>query len=307
MLRKTIGAVVGVMLLGALAVGQAQPALEDYLDVYTVQVKPDKRAEFDAITKKMIAANRQNQGDKWITIETVYGAGNRVSFISTRRGFGDVETAMGAFGQSLEKTYGKAASEKMEQDFNQCVLSSRSEMRRRRWDLSSNVPADLEAYGKLIAGSRWLRTAVVQVKPGQAPAFEALEKELKTARERSSPPQTVLISQAVAGQQGTVYYVTTLEPSLAALDTMPSMEQLLGEDGYARFLKTSAEAFADTEIVISRFAPELSNPPEQIVALAPDYWRPKSAAPVNAKANPAKAPAVNAAEKTKMDDKDKQQ
>jgi hypothetical protein len=305
MQRKAIGVVFAVVVLGALAVGQAQQALEGYLDVSTVQVKPEKRAEFDALTKKMIAANRQNNGDNWITIETVYGSGNRVTFISTRHGYADVETAMGAFDQALEKTYGKAVAEKMGQDFGQYILSIRSEIRRRRWDLSSNAPSDPEAYAKLIAGSRWLRTTVVHVRPGEAMAFEALEKDLKTAREKASPPQTVLVSQAVAGQEGTVYYVTTLEPSLGAFDTTPSVQQLLGDDGYARFLKTIAETVSDTEVAINRFVPELSNPPEQIVALAPDFWRPKPTGEVNAKAHAPKGPAVNAGETMKMDEKEK--
>ena len=59
---------VAVVLLAALAAGQAQ---EQYLDVYIVQVKPEKRAEFDAISRKIAAANRQNKGDAWIAMETV--------------------------------------------------------------------------------------------------------------------------------------------------------------------------------------------------------------------------------------------
>lgn len=296
-MRKAIGCMIAFLLLGAL-IGQAQQT-QDYLDVYTVQVKPDKRAEFDTLVKKMITANHQ-KGDNWITIETVYGPGSRVSFVSGRNNYAEIETAMGAFDQALEKAYGKAAAQKLFDDFNQCIVSSRSEIRRRRWDLSSNAPTDPEAYAKLIASSRFLRTAVVHVKPGEAPVFEAMEKELKTAREKASPPQTVLISEAIAGQEGSVYYVTTLEPSLAGLDSMPSLHDLLGEEGYSRFLKTSAEAFSETEIVISRFAPELSNPPEQIVAMAPDFWSPKPA--VAAKA-PAKGPAENAAEKNKIEEK----
>ena len=303
MQRKAIGAICAVMLLGALAVGQAQQALDDYLDVFIVQVKPDKRAEFDAINKKIIAANRQNKGDNWLAMETVYGPGNRVTFTSTRHGYADVETAMGAFYQAMEKTYGKAATDKLMQDFNSCVLSTRSEIRRRRWDLSSNAPSDPAAYAKLIAASRFLRTTAVHIRPGEAAAFEALEQDLKVAREKASPPQTVFISQAVAGQEGTVYYVTTLQSSFAEFDTMPSMQQLLGEEGYAKFLKTGAEAVSDTEVVINRFLPELSNPPEAVVAVAPDYWRPK-AATMNAKAT--KAPAVNAAETNKMENKDKE-
>src|SRR5205807_1679274 len=159
--RKVIGSVIAVVLLGALAVAQAQQAPESYLDVFTVQVKPEKRADFDAISKKIAAANRQNKGDTWLAMETTYGPGNRVAFVSTRNSYGDVETAMGTFMEALQKSYGRAATDKMFQDFSQCLLSSRSEIRRRRWDLSSNAPADPASYAKLIAESRWLRTTAV--------------------------------------------------------------------------------------------------------------------------------------------------
>jgi hypothetical protein len=301
MQRKAIGAMIAFVLLGALALCQAQ---QNYLDVYTVQVKPEKRAEFDAITKKMIAANRENKGDIWLTMETVYGPGNRVSFISTRENYGEVETALGAFMGALQKAYGKG-TDKLMQDFNQCIESSRGEIRWRRMDLSSNPPTDPEAYAKLIAGSRWLRTTVVHVKPGEADNFEALLKDLKAAREKASPPLTVLVSQAVAGQEGTVYYVTSLQSSLAGFDGIPSIQKLLGDEGYAKFLKTSTETVQRADTVINRYVPELSNPPEAIVALSPEFWRPKAAPSANAKAG-TKSPVVNAAEKTKMEDKNKQ-
>lgn len=304
MQRKVTGAMFAVVLLAALAAGQAQQALEDYLDVLTVQVKPDKRAEFDAINKKIAVANRQNKGDTWLAMETVYGRGNRVTFVSSRHGYTDVETAMGVFDHAMEKALGKAGAEKLERDFNQCIDSSRSEIRRRRWDLSSNAPSDAAAYAKLIGESRWLRTVTVHVKPGQVGAFEALAKDIKTARDKSSSP-AVLVSQAVAGQDGTVFYVTTLENSLARFDSLPTNPQLLGDEGYQKFLKTNSEAVSGTETVINRFLPELSSAPEQVVAMAPDYWQPKPATTVAAKTNPAKTPAVNAAETTKMEDKDK--
>jgi hypothetical protein len=77
---------------------------------------------------------------------------------------------------------------------------------------------------------------------------------------------------------------------------------MLGDEGYAKFLKTSAEVIEGTDTAINHFLPELSNAPEQVAAIAPEYWRPKTMA---AKAGTAKSPAVNAAEKSKMDDKDK--
>jgi len=291
-------------LLATLAVAQAQQGQGSYLDVFTVQVKPEKRADFDALARKISVANRQNKGDTWLAVETVYGPGNRVSFVSTRNSYGEVEAAMGTFMDALQKTYGRAATDKMMQDLNQCTLSSRSEIRRRRWDLSSNPPNDPASYAKLIADSRWLRTVAVHVRAGQADTFEALLKDIKAAREKASPPLTVLVSQAVAGQEGTVYYVTTLESSLAGFDAIPPMQQTLGDDGYAKFLKVSAEAVSGTETVINRFLPDLSNAPEQIAAAAPDFWRPKSMVAANAK-TATKTAVVNAAETGKMENKDK--
>lgn len=304
MQRKALWTALAFVLLVSFAVGQAQQSQESYLDVYVVQVKPDKRADFDAINAKIAAANRQNKGDTWLATETVYGPVDRVSFLSNRNSYGEVEAAMGTFTTAIQKTYGKAASAKIWQEFNQCVLNAHSEIRRRRWDLSSNAPSDPAAYAKLIAESRWLRTTAIHVRPGETANFEALLKDLKAAREKASPPLTVLVSQAVAGQDGIVFYSTLLESSLAGFDTIPSVQQLLGDEGYAKYLKINAEAVSDTETVINRFLPDLSNVPEQIAAIAPDFWRPKAMVAAETKTK-AKAPAVNASETGKMDNKPK--
>jgi hypothetical protein len=299
MKRRAMWTAVVVVLLATLAASQAP---EQYLDVYTAQVKPEKRADFDTITKKMVAANRQNKGDSWLTMETVYGQGSRVTFISMRGSYADAEKGSATFDAAMQKAFGKAGYDKTAQDYNQCVVGWRSELRRRRWDLSSNAPTDAAAMAKMLGDARWLRTVVVHVRPGQADAYEALLKDLKAAREKASPPITTLVSQAVAGQEGTVYYLTTLQNSMAGFDALPSMQKLLGDEGYAKFVKTNAEVTANTETVINHFLPELSNAPEDVVAVAPDYWRPK---PVMA-AKPAKAGVVKAAATSKVEDKSEQ-
>ena len=298
MKRKALWTTLAVVLLAAMAAGQAQ---EQYLDVYIAQVKPEKRADFDAINKKMAAANRQAKGDSWIAMETVYGRGDRVTFISIRNSYADADKGSQMFDQALQKTYGKAAADKLGQDFGQCLANSRTELRRRRWDLSSNAPADAAAMAKMLANTRFLRTATVHIKPGQVAAFEALLKDLKAAREKASPPQTTLVSQAVAGQEGTVFYVTSLQTSMAGFDALPTLPQLLGEEGYAKYLKTSAEVVEGSETVINHFLPELSNAPEDVVAAAPDYWRPKTA--MVAKVSPAKSGGADAPQAGKAADK----
>jgi hypothetical protein len=297
---KALGTAIAALLLSALAFGQTAP---QYLDIEVVQVKPEKRADFDAITKKMVAANRQNHGDNWLAMETVYGQGNRITFVSSRNSYADTEKANGVFYSALEKAYGKAGVDKIFQDFSQCVVNTRSELRRRRWDLSANAPADAAAEAKLVGSSRWLRTVAVHVKPGQADVLEGELKEMKAAREKTSPAVTTLVSQSVAGQDGTIYYVTTLEDSMAGFDSIPSTQKVLGEEGYAKFIKVSGDAVERADSAINRFVPELSNAPDPVVAVAPDYWNPKPI--VAAKAKPKSSEVVNAADKGKADDKNK--
>jgi hypothetical protein len=248
---------------------------EEFLDVYIAKVRPEKRAEFDAINKKMADANRRNKGDTWIAMETVYGESNTVSFISTRHSYADAEKGEDAFIAALNKALGQAGAEKLEQDFNSTLVGSRVEFRRRRWDLSANVPADPASLLKLVGQSRWLRTAVVHVRPGHVLEVEAHLKELKAALEKANPPQLTLVSQAVAGQSGTVFYVTAPEGSLGGFDRRTPTPQLLGEEGYQRFLKIFAESVEGTETVINHFLPELSNPPAEVTTAAPDFWTPK--------------------------------
>ena len=302
MQRRAIWASLAVLLLGVMVAAQAQSVQEDYLDVYSVQVKPEKRADFDAMVKKMVAANRDNSGDNWLTMETVYGPGDRVIMISTRHSYAEAEKGATAFDQAIQKAYGKA-SDKMFQEYSQCLVNQRSELRRRRWDLSSNAPTDPAGYAKMIADARWLRTTAVHVRPGHVAEYEALLKEVKAAREKASPPQTVLVSQAVAGQEGNVFYITMLQSSLAGFDGQPSMPQLLGNEVWEHYQKTNAEVVSGTETAINRFLPEISNAPKEIVALAPDYWSPKSTAAVHAKADTPKAPVVNAKTTTKIEEK----
>jgi hypothetical protein len=297
MKQRAMWTAIAVILLAAFAVAQAP---DQYLDVYIAQVKPEKRADFDAISKKMVAANRQNKGDEWLAMETVYGPMNRVTLVSTRQSYGDTEKGSDAFDAAMQKSLGKAATEKLFQDFNQCLVSSRSELRKRRWDLGSNPPADGAAMAKMLGESRWLRTTIIHVKPGQGPAFEALLKDVKAAREKNSPDVTTLVSQTVAGAEGTIYYVTTFAKSMAGFDSIAPLQKVLGEEGYAHYLKTGSEIVENTETVISHFLPELSNPPADVVAAAPEYWNPK---PVVAKAATPKKSVVNAAETSKADEK----
>lgn len=278
------------MSLAAPAIVQAQG---DYLDVYIVKVKPEKTTEFNTLAKKVAEANRRNNGDRWLGMEIVYGEGDTVQFVSTRQDYAETDKASAAFMGALSKAYGKDGAEKMLRDWENCLAGSRSELRRRRWDLSRKAPADEAAYAKLIGEGRLLRTTAVHVRPGRAVEFEALLKEAKEAGEKNANTQPVLVSQTVEGGKGTTFYVSTLRTSIGGFDKNPTTREILGEEGYKKYLQVNAEVVEGTESALYRFSPEISSPPEDVAKVASDFWHPK---PVVAAASPkAKAPAVQPA------------
>ena len=271
--RRALWALAVVVCLAAPIAVQAQG---DYLDVFVVKVKPEKLADFQALTKKWADANRRFNGDRWLALEAVYGEGNVYQFTSTRKDYADIDKTNEAVMAAVNKAFGKEAAQKMEQDFNNCVVWSRTELRRRRWDLSRKAPQGPEAYAKFIGESRLLRTTAVHIRPGHVPEFEALSKEMKEAGERNPDAQPVFVSQVIEGGKGATFYVSALRSSMAGFDHNPTMRDILGEEGFKKFQHINADAVEITESTLYRFNPELSNPPDEIAKVAADFWRPKA-------------------------------
>jgi hypothetical protein len=291
MLRKVLWALGVVVCLAAPVAVQAQG---DYLDVTIVKVKPEKAAEFNVIAKKIADANRRYNGDRWLALETVYGEGDTFTFTSTRQDYSDIDKGSEAFIGALQKAYGKEATDKMLHDLDNCTASLRSELRRRRWDLSRKVPTDPAGYAKLVGESRVLRTTAVHVRPGHIAEFEAMLKETKEAGEKAANTQPQLVSQVVEGSKGTTFYISALRGSLGGFDKNPTAREILGEEGYKKFQQMNAEIVESTESSLMHFSPELSNPPEEVAQVAADFWRPKQI--VAAAAPRPKAARSNAAE-----------
>ena len=114
-------------------------------------------------------------------------------------------------------------------------------------------------------------------------------KAVKEGVEKGNPEgPTSLVSQAVAGNRGGVFYVTSFRKSLADFDKAPPpLKQLLGQEGYQQYRKGNAENVQLLESSLSRFLPELSNPMKEIADGSVEFWTPKPAAMNKPKAKPA--------------------
>src|SRR6185437_469891 len=143
--RRSFAALFLATLTSGMMIGQDAPS---YLDVFVARVKPDKRAEFDSINKRIAALNRRNKGDFWLASESVYGENNVVTFVSLRNSFGDAQKGSELFLGALAKPGGMASAERIFQEFNNTLVSSRSELRRLRPDLGRNAAESHAGVGK---------------------------------------------------------------------------------------------------------------------------------------------------------------
>jgi hypothetical protein len=261
---------------------------EGYLDVLTCRVKPEKRADFDTVVKKMAAANRRYKGDAFLASQVEYGEQYTVIFTSGRENYAAIEKGLAAFESAMKEAFGPAAAQ-LDKEFSACVISSQAEIRKRRGDLSINLPKDMSAVLKVVGSSRWVRTVAVHVRPGRIDDFEREFKGVKDAVERgdASGPMS-LVSQGVAGERGTIFYITSFRASLADFDKAPPpLSELLGKGGFQQYLKASAEDVQFAETTLSRFLPELSNPPKEVAEASLDFWNPKPAMMKKPAAKPA--------------------
>src|SRR5690348_16779671 len=202
-MNKVFAAIFVALLATSLTTAQ-QTMGGDYLDVTVFKIRPEKRAEFDAVARRIAEANRKGKGDFWTAMEVVYGENNTMQIVSPRQNYAAIDSASAAFMNAIKEGYGPGGVSKMMADFNNTILSSRSEIRRRRWDLSVNPPTDAGGYNKLIGETRWLRTIRINVKNGREADFEERAKEAKAAIEKGSK-WVFFISQVIAGSPGNVY------------------------------------------------------------------------------------------------------
>jgi hypothetical protein len=272
-------------LAALLAAPLAAEELPKYMSVLSLKLKPGKGAEFGAIARKIAEANRRNKGDNWVAYAVEFGD-PWVSFVSRRDSYGEITSSDDRFRKALAEAMGPAADRTM-QDAMACVEATRSELRRYRWDLSANVPENIEELNRLLGETRFVRSVAVRVKNGHGLALEEFRKrDVELLKSKDSRTVTV-VTQSVLGGPAGQYYLSTLFRSLADMDSMPANRELLGEERYGEFLKMNMEHVAEAQISLYRILPAWSNPPLSVVNVSREFWI------------PAQRPAATAARKAK--------
>lgn len=275
MARRARWGITLVLLLGFCVAARAQ---EGYLSANIAQVKMGKGAEFEALVKKLMAANRENGGDHSIVTQVAFGEANVLVDQSFYQTYADMEKAHDAWTKALEKAMGHPGMEKFLADIGNCLVDDRNILLHPRPDLSANLPSDPAAVNQIVGNTRWYRIIRIQVRPGQYQRFEELAKQIKAAQEKADPHYYSWVSESIAGENGGVYYVSQPRSSFSDFDHEANFANQMSNDVLLNLLKTASEVIQGEDIVLEVIRPDLSNPPDDIASVAPSFWRPQPAA-----------------------------
>jgi hypothetical protein len=284
--RHVTASVASLFLVSAAAPLCSAQQPQSYAEIWSAKIKSDRVAEFGALCLRVADANRRGKGDNFTAYMNYYGADNRVYFVSPRASIDEVEPASAKFNGAIKEYLG-FGPERFGAELSKLVEDSGSELRRRRLDLSSNIP-DADTWMKAIAQAQYLYSVRLRVKPGRSMDFEKQLLMLKEAAEKGDGPKMpVNISQEVAGPQRQMYYATIPLKNVAEIGRMPSIRSMLGDSAYENYSQMSAQNVDLVETVILRAVPEWSNVPQMMADANPRLWKVKSA--MMAKPKPAEA------------------
>jgi len=154
------------------------------------------------------------------------------------------------------------------------------------------------------ATARYWDITLLQVKPGGESEFEDLAKEYVELHKKGNVDVKWAVYQVQYGPSSPAYLYIGPLGSLAELDVdrEATYKELFTPGVTRRFDSVSRDSIARWETMLIQVRPEISHPPQTIVAANPDFWTVKEAvattAPAKSKGKK-KAPVEPAALKEK--------
>ena len=143
--------------------------------------------------------------------------------------------------------------------------------------------------------ARYASVVTIQIRPGRAPEFIELTKNLNAARAKTGLQRGYMVYAVNSGMPAGTYIAASLLESLKSLDTTGSMtiQEAFGPQAYAQYEKTLSEIVVSNETTLYSVSAKMSNPSKETVASDPSFWAPKPKPAATAAAKPAGAKSDN--------------
>jgi len=237
------------------------------------EIKTGKIGEYANLNQQVRQAlNNGNASFHYVAATPIAGTGGLVEIVSFYDNYGEIETAMKSFAQS---TGALLKSAEFNRGASDAIQGSHGIIAKFRPDLSYN-PQKLD----LANATSW-ELSFVRLKPGYSRDFEDLEKQAIELHQKGNIDEHWVVYQVQYGAQTPSFIYLTALKSLADLDVdrKAAHEAVFTEAVRRQFSRVFKEAGDFEQSTILTVRPDLSRPPQTLLAANPSFWTVKEEGP----------------------------
>jgi hypothetical protein len=250
----------------------AQNGPPPVIEIFREAIKEGRGPAHEKVEADYSAAFRKaNHPAHYIALTAMSGP-SEVWFVQPTPSFGATED----YEKASEKEPLKSGLAMLEARDGELRASSRAIWAAFRPDLSYHP----EKFA--CAKPRYVMVGTFRLRLGRDADFVAGAKQYFGAFEKANIDQCILAYQVVAGAPSGTYLFFTMMDSMKAMDEQPArmqaVQQAMGADTFAQFMKGSGDLFVSTENTLLEVKPGMSYPSQQMIDSNPDFWKTKPAA-----------------------------
>jgi hypothetical protein len=237
------------------------------------EIKMGKIGEYANLNQQVRQAlNNGNASYHYVAATPIAGTGGLVEIVSFYENYGQIETAMKSFAQNTGALMKNAEFNRGASD---AIQGTHGIIAKFRPDLSYN-PQKLD----LANATSW-ELSFVRLKPGYSRDFEDLEKQSIELHQKGSIDEHWVVYQVEYGAQTPSFLFLRALKSLADLDVdrKAAHEAVFTEAVRRQFSRTFKDAGDFEQSTILTVRPDLSRPPQTLVAANPSFWTVQEKAP----------------------------
>lgn len=214
--------------------------------ITAIQIKPEYRAEVEAIHKEISAAYKK-AGVPRMVVQTILGDLEEYVSIVPLGKYAEMDSP-----PLLEKSMGRAASQQLLRKVGGYIVSARRMTARSLTDVSLQTPGDPGEYALV---TTW------QLAPGKGDEFTAFMKSDYLPAMRKADIANLWVSQPIFGGNPNERILVRPMHKLAEIDAGPPLRKALGAEGAQQLGAKMAGIVTSTTYVISRLRMDLSYMP----------------------------------------------
>lgn len=236
------------------------------LVITRVNLKEGRAIEYQKLDREVRQTiHKSNPNLNWITAVSFTGNDNEETYFQLLNSYAEIEQANNDFGKAAGALFASA-------DFNQSVAgtqeSGRNIIAKFREDLSYNADKFDPANGKF-----WSVT-YRRDKPGSGAQLASIREDINAQLKAANYDARALVYEVTYGMPATSYIILRDLPSLSVLDTdmTKQYETAVAKNLRQQYVAYNHENMLMSETEIYQVKPELSHPPQNLVAANPSFW-----------------------------------